>query len=214
MRELGYPPGWLREAEISQSGMALYVAQDESLPDHGHEDGEIANEDDKISYDTSKIVEWPGFNVEIPPDFRDETRHYRVPFMTADHSKEAMIKRMEPKEQKGYVRGVMQDTSTTNNEDTEVNDSVEGEQEQEEVEIPQQRELVKQAPLTESKVTSVEETTPICALYSPYQNLPENEKWATNTTDHIMFENLPDSTGKYDSMLEVLKKVRSAKKTS
>ena len=213
MRELGYPPGWLREAEIGHSGISLFVAQNESLPDHGDEDGEITSAEDKIRYDTSKIVEWPGFNVDFPADFRDETRKYGVPFMQDDHSKEAMIRGMEPREQKGYVRGEMQDTSTKKADKNSADSSSIDEPVETEVEkVEEAVKLVDQVPAQPSEVTSVDAGTPICTLYSPFDALPAQEKWTTNTTDHIMFENLPEATGKYDSMLEVLKKVRTHRK--
>ena len=62
-----------------------------------------------------------------------------------------------------------------------------------------------------SKVKHVDDGTPIVQMHSPFTSLPDQDKWTTNTTDHILFENLPDSTGKYDQMVEILKKVRTKK---
>ena len=64
----------------------------------------------------------------------------------------------------------------------------------------------------EVEVLSVDHGTPICTLYSPYPNLPAQPKWATNTTDHIMFENLPESTGKYENIRGILQKIREKSK--
>ena len=62
--------------------MQLFVDQEQSLPDHGDEDGEVVDADDKKQYDISKIQEWPGFNVQLDDDFQnvfsDETERYRV----------------------------------------------------------------------------------------------------------------------------------------
>ncbi len=121
MRELGYPPGWLKEAEISHSNMSLFVSQDETLPDQGDEDGEIADAEDKMQFDTSKLQEWPGFNVDYDTVFRDESDRYRVSPMNPQHGKEAMIEKMSSKEQKGYVRGEMQDTSTKKKDEGNMN---------------------------------------------------------------------------------------------
>jgi zinc finger CCHC domain-containing protein 8 len=63
-------------------------------------------------------------------------------------------------------------------------------------------------------VVTVAEGTPIAASCSPFRALPDRTKWAKDTTDHILFENLPDSTGKWDQMLEVLKRGRSTKRDS
>ena len=67
-------------------------------------------------------------------------------------------------------------------------------------------------PLREIEVLSVDPGTPICTLYSPFPNLPAQSKWATNTTDHIMFENLPESTGKYENIRDIILKIRENKK--
>uniref|UniRef100_A0A673GHN6 Zinc finger CCHC domain-containing protein 8-like n=1 Tax=Sinocyclocheilus rhinocerous TaxID=307959 RepID=A0A673GHN6_9TELE len=62
MRELGYPPGWLKEAEMENSGLMLY---------DGSNDEDENNHSQKISYDVSKLVDFPGFNVSTPPNVRD-----------------------------------------------------------------------------------------------------------------------------------------------
>jgi hypothetical protein len=81
------------------------------------------------------------------------------------------------------------------------------------IEIPPNGTLQELTPLRgECKVVSVDNGTPIVTLYSPYANLPAQPKWATNTTDHIMYENLPESTGKYENIRGILQKVRDSKK--
>ncbi|XP_050174368.1 zinc finger CCHC domain-containing protein 8 isoform X2 [Myiozetetes cayanensis] len=67
MRQLGYPPGWLKEAEMEHSGLALYDgkgegdAEDEECPQHK-----------RITYDVSKLVNYPGFNISTPSGIPDE----------------------------------------------------------------------------------------------------------------------------------------------
>ncbi|NXK32662.1 ZCHC8 protein, partial [Piprites chloris] len=67
MRQLGYPPGWLKEAEMEHSGLALYDgkgdgdAEDEESPQHK-----------RITYDVSKLVNYPGFNISTPSGIPDE----------------------------------------------------------------------------------------------------------------------------------------------
>uniref|UniRef100_A0AAY5K4K6 Zinc finger CCHC domain-containing protein 8 n=1 Tax=Esox lucius TaxID=8010 RepID=A0AAY5K4K6_ESOLU len=65
MRELGYPPGWLKEAEMENSGLTLY-------------DGKVSSEEQtedgngqKISYDVSKLIDFPGFNISAPSSVKD-----------------------------------------------------------------------------------------------------------------------------------------------
>lgn len=50
--------------------------------------------------------------------------------------------------------------------------------------------------------------TPIIK-FSPYDNLPNGENFKVGVSDVINFENLPDSTGKYENMKELIKKVRT-----
>ena len=58
------------------------------------------------------------------------------------------------------------------------------------------------------KVTSVTLGTPVIVT-SPFTHLPSSEKFAKNICDVINFENLPDSTGKYEKMSGLIKKVRT-----
>lgn len=58
-------------------------------------------------------------------------------------------------------------------------------------------------------VKSIDLGTPVLQSTSPYNKLPSSEKFSKNICDVINFENLPDSTGKYEQMTGVLQKVRS-----
>jgi zinc finger CCHC domain-containing protein 8 len=130
-----------------------------------------------------------------------------------------MLTRLRPKAQKGYVRKEMTnsakrmklDESVPSSPTVEIQngdvDSVTGRS----TEIPTDR-TPPRATLREIAVLSVDAGTPICTLYSPFPNLPAQAKWATNTTDHIMFENLPESTGKYENIRGIITKIRENKK--
>ncbi|XP_060739151.1 zinc finger CCHC domain-containing protein 8 [Tachysurus vachellii] len=80
MRELGYPPGWLKEAELENSGLMLY-------------DGKTSGEEDSngpkqnVCYDVSKLVDFPGFNVSAPPNVRDDYRSFGSIPMQPQHLK-------------------------------------------------------------------------------------------------------------------------------
>ncbi|XP_011634594.1 zinc finger CCHC domain-containing protein 8 homolog [Pogonomyrmex barbatus] len=62
---------------------------------------------------------------------------------------------------------------------------------------------------TSDQVKSVYLGTPILPSTSPYNKLPSSEKFSRDICDVINFENLPDSTGKYEQMTGVLQKVRN-----
>ncbi|XP_010366662.1 zinc finger CCHC domain-containing protein 8 isoform X3 [Rhinopithecus roxellana] len=71
MRQLGYPPGWLKEAELENSGLALYDGKDST--DGETEVGEI-QQNKSVTYDLSKLVNYPGFNISTPRGIPDEWR--------------------------------------------------------------------------------------------------------------------------------------------
>lgn len=80
MRQLGYPPGWLKEAEMENSGLALY-------------DGKVSNDvggdaSNRVSYDVSKLVEFPGFNIAASHKMKDEYMQYGSVPMQSNHMKE------------------------------------------------------------------------------------------------------------------------------
>jgi hypothetical protein len=61
-----------------------YVQKDQKIPEASEEDGEISEACDKVQYDFEKLPEWPGFNVEPPENFREESRRFNVPQMQSD----------------------------------------------------------------------------------------------------------------------------------
>ncbi|KAM0733128.1 Zinc finger CCHC domain-containing protein 8-like protein [Formica fusca] len=61
----------------------------------------------------------------------------------------------------------------------------------------------------QSSVKSVHLGTPILPSTSPYNKLPSSEKFSKDICDVINFENLPDSTGKYEQISGVIQKVRN-----
>ncbi|XP_036209479.1 zinc finger CCHC domain-containing protein 8 isoform X1 [Myotis myotis] len=73
MRQLGYPPGWLKEAELENSGLALYDGKDAA--DGETESGEIQH-NQNVTYDLSKLVNYPGFNISTPKGIPDEWRMF------------------------------------------------------------------------------------------------------------------------------------------
>ena len=107
-----------------------------------------------------------------------------------------MLKSMEGKERKSYVRGEMQDTTTKI------------------VKTPEESKTTSLLPNKIPKVIKEEEGTPIPQMYSEYKSLPTLDKWAVGMVDHIMFENLPDATGHYDRVRDILKKARKDKPES
>ncbi|XP_035514468.1 zinc finger CCHC domain-containing protein 8, partial [Morone saxatilis] len=81
MRQLGYPPGWLKEAEMENSGLTMY---DGNVSNDGNDNPNSQN----ISYDVSKLVDFPGFNVPAPNKIKDEFMHYGSIPMQTSHMKQ------------------------------------------------------------------------------------------------------------------------------
>lgn len=50
--------------------------------------------------------------------------------------------------------------------------------------------------------------TPSLSRHSPFVKLPDYEKFSKDVSAHLPFENLPNSTGTYEKMKNVVKKVR------
>jgi zinc finger CCHC domain-containing protein 8 len=61
---------------------------------------------------------------------------------------------------------------------------------------------------TLGQVKSVDLGTPILQCASPYSCLPSSDKFSHDICDVINFENLPNSTGKYEKMSNLIRKVR------
>ncbi|XP_022372918.1 zinc finger CCHC domain-containing protein 8 isoform X2 [Enhydra lutris kenyoni] len=73
MRQLGYPPGWLKEAELENSGLALYDGKDGA---GGEAEAGEAQQNKSVTYDLSKLVNYPGFNISTPRGIPDEWRMF------------------------------------------------------------------------------------------------------------------------------------------
>lgn len=214
MRDLGYPPGWLRRAEIRASGIQLYHEQGEKMLMAGDEDGEVVEDKDTLEYDIERLVEWPGFNSPLPSEFRDETSKYRAAPLKRVKLLKDMVEEMRPKEQKAYVRGKMQDTSVADTtessqdaimEDVVVQKEIEGREEVCLTSTPSRQ--VSTSSSTNS-VSKTEPGTPICEVYSPFARLPSQVDWAKDMSEHVAFENLPDYTGKWEQMKSLLKRIK------
>ncbi|CAG2251333.1 ZCCHC8 [Mytilus edulis] len=88
MRLLGYPPGWLEEAKKQGSGLMLFDKHGKEVDITGQsmEDGEVNEERvQEPQIDPNKIMDYPGFTVELSEDLVDVSIvysaicDYRVP---------------------------------------------------------------------------------------------------------------------------------------
>ncbi|KFM68460.1 Zinc finger CCHC domain-containing protein 8-like protein, partial [Stegodyphus mimosarum] len=79
MRLLGYPPGWLAEAAVESSGITVYGSDGNVVAEENCEDGEVDSTDIRVQYDPDKLIDFPGFNVPLPPNFVDEFQELGMP---------------------------------------------------------------------------------------------------------------------------------------
>lgn len=68
MRLFGYPQGWLKAAEISDSGISMITGNAETKQTN----------DDSVRYDESKIISFPGFNECPGKDYHDVSIQFSV----------------------------------------------------------------------------------------------------------------------------------------
>ena len=206
----------------------MYVAEGTKLEEYiadvqNGEDGEISFVEDckkDIEYEVDKLIGWQGFNVEPDRNYKEECRFYRAPPLQLDsttprfESLDTMKERLSVHQQKGYVRGEMQNTNVVESSNCQTGSDIE-DTEPPGVSTNENEDEIKTINSPKFKPSTIKTTddgTPIVDTYSPYNELPSSDKWTCFTTDHIFFENLPESTGKYDNMVGILKKCREAKK--
>ncbi|XP_055687886.1 zinc finger CCHC domain-containing protein 8 homolog [Lutzomyia longipalpis] len=261
MRLLGYPPGWLEEAKVSHSGLNLFDSEGRSVRHEDVEDGEV--DEMRAKYNPEKIIDFPGFNVDPPLGYVDESQFHGVPAMMDYHRKEVMFRMFGLEEsQPGYKKKRLGELEASNGdtpppvaldmdieEDSEpsppgvndessqdsrgVREEPEGDSQEaqlspslDELQAAQERLLEAlsanspgnpsspatmerpKTPDNRGKSLSTLPGTPILVPFSPYSHLPDGDRWAKGVSGVIDFENLPDSTGKYEKMKNVLEKVR------
>ncbi|TKC50247.1 hypothetical protein EI555_000740, partial [Monodon monoceros] len=104
MRQLGYPPGWLKEAELETSGLALYDGKDGA--DGETEAGEV-QQNKSVTYDLSKL-EWRMFG-SIPMQACQQkdvfanylTSNFQAPSVRSSSKRSSSLPRpSSPKKQK------------------------------------------------------------------------------------------------------------------
>lgn len=72
----------------------------------------------------------------------------------------------------------------------------------------EEKEKSQESPHVAAKTIDLLLGTPILPAFSPFSTLPSGESFSKGVCDVIAFENLPDSTGKYDQMRSLLSQVR------
>ncbi|PSN33534.1 Zinc finger CCHC domain-containing protein 8 [Blattella germanica] len=184
MRLLGYPPGWMEEAKVSHSGLMLYDSQGKGTVD----EYELHN---------------------CPPQSEEQSKEKMLAELGQNSTK--AYKRRRLTGQSGMSSPRAQSPSLSDLETRKQLLLAELEDGGSSSDTGTQKTPTTPAPTTSNlgKVKSVDLGTPILQSKSPYSRLPNPEKFSVDICDVINFENLPDSTGKYDKMTDLLRKVRT-----
>uniref|UniRef100_A0AAR5Q0F3 PSP proline-rich domain-containing protein n=1 Tax=Dendroctonus ponderosae TaxID=77166 RepID=A0AAR5Q0F3_DENPD len=209
MRIIGYPPGWLEEAKTGDdSELEMFDIEGRHVERAAHRAAP--------SLDPDKIVDYPGFNVPLEKPFRDEYKYYRVAPYSDKFHKKHMIEAFrlqaqqqldmdgDVQKQKASLIAEIQRAAETVPWATEANEPAGA------------AEATEPAGADESARHSVRESvfgTPILKSENSFTRLPAADNFTKGVSAVIDFENLPNSTGKYEQMSDMLKKVRSTMKT-
>ncbi|KAG5894154.1 hypothetical protein JTB14_001850 [Gonioctena quinquepunctata] len=291
MRILGYPPGWLEEAKFVYSNLELFDSEGKNVKLQGSKKNRGLN--------SEKIVDYPGFNMSMDRNMKDEYKQYQVPPYSENYSKKIMLDffakqfctedeenetintkasnenkdekepECKPKhhlliavqekefgvpspsltdleKEKENLLAALDDNSSSNlkseentsevpdqtadpkasgnaeeadvqekdssgsSEKVSVNDTLKID-----VEAAEDSSSSNVSPPLNTSVNCVKTSafgTPILKSNSPFSRLPKADNFMKDVSPVINFENLPDSTGKYEQMTNVLQKVRNTMK--
>ncbi|GFO43104.1 Zinc finger cchc domain-containing protein 8 [Plakobranchus ocellatus] len=231
MRLYGYPPGWLAEAKQVQSGVTIFDKHGRVALITGEclEDGELDEDEEseaKQEYDVNKIIEYPGFTIPVPLGFHDEHAVFKMPPIQQHQLKKTLMSQSSDKSstskkrKRGKDKGEKKDgeakklktsedhPATDEAEDGEIADPVE---DGESGESTKQQEVI--SPLERSASTismSKDFGTPIFTRDN--SSLPDASKFGKDIEEHIPFENLPNATGTFEKMKDLLDLIKKRTK--
>ncbi|XP_017778317.1 PREDICTED: zinc finger CCHC domain-containing protein 8 homolog [Nicrophorus vespilloides] len=232
MRLMGYPPGWLQEAKVAASNMNIYL----DVSKIGKK-----KKQKQETIDPEKVVDYPGFNVPTKQGIFDHYNKYRVPAFSEMCNKNKMIDWFnnkaidEAEDQQSSDMDLDADASQeAASEDstslldlnlqkeqllTQLSESGEIIDESEQKDEDNNEDASKDTSLSvveDEATNSVKASifgTPILKSASAFSRLPCSENFSKEMSPVINFENLPNSTGKYEQMTGVLNKIRKTLKS-
>ncbi|KPM07551.1 PSP domain containing protein [Sarcoptes scabiei] len=238
MRILGYPPDWMKRAQLTSLDVAGQFDQSISKLKN-LEEGEVQNE---LKYNKDSLIQFPGFNCPNPEGVKDDWIILGMPPYQESQELKAAIKKMDFFEPIPYKRTKF-DTSkneTTNesndklsNQKSAIGETVSSPDQtndcDDEIEILENHnedckksnnEAANQDSFDEKVEKSISSIdlqissasisygTPVPKTLKP--KLPSLEKWAVGMNELLHFENLQTSTGAYNAKIKsVLDKIRS-----
>ncbi|KAK9889790.1 hypothetical protein WA026_007167 [Henosepilachna vigintioctopunctata] len=238
MRVLGYPPGWLEEAKIVHSSLSMFNIDGGKVKNNNKEKKKGLDPDKIIDYPGFNTPLAKGFHDDFrkynvnPYSKKLEKHHMLKHFenmceendsetsdMELDDSQEMTNRKageiMEEQTSLPYdsslidlenqKKNIINQLNTSN---SEINQSDDNSQNNDSNSCESGGE--ENEPIISIKESTL--GTPIIKTGSPYMCLPNPDNFSIGVSPVIDFENLPNSTGKYEKMTGVLSKVRSTMK--
>lgn len=227
MRALGYPPGWLKKAVVDTSDI-FFTDKESDSKKRKHPSN------DEVQYDHSKLIEYPGFNAPMPKGCIDYHYYVNMPAMLEhqqlEYAKKHMnfFKPLQPKKIKTSSSAVDSSNSfdesnngsptainSTPNTSMTRNDSLEDENSNG---TSANSTKAKSESNISTHSTSLTEGIKLVSKGSPMPKPVERaplEKFSEGVVgDLLYFENIPSSTGKFDTIRGLLNTIRRSKSES
>ncbi|GFS27989.1 zinc finger CCHC domain-containing protein 8 [Elysia marginata] len=230
MRLYGYPPGWLADAKQVQSGVTIFDKHGRVALITGEclEDGELDEDEEaesKTEYDVNKIIEYPGFTIPVPLGFQDEHATFKMPpiqqhqlkktLMSQSSEKSTTRKRKRAKESDDKDVKKMKTNDDVNGKTENDGEADPAEVEEGEVAVEKsagESSASEQMNLSSSTISiSRDFSTPIFTRQK--SNLPDASKFGKDIEEHIPFENLPNATGTFEKMKDILDLIKKRKQS-
>lgn len=222
-RKFGYPPGWLDEALVRESGVQVRDQEEGEVSEliiHSNIESRVVK-----GLDSSKIIEYPGFNIQMPEGIRDDfggdierltPKFYKNRFIET-YCNRNKIEKMNF----GKKRKPSEDATKTEDEAKKVKIE-EGEtvkMEADENGTVEEFSIIDEIdvePKTEPETDFVagwearEEMETEKTEGVSNKGLPCRNKWSTGIVafDHDAYQPQPTQTGAYSKLKDALKKIR------
>lgn len=187
MRALGYPPGWLKKAIVDTSD----IFDTDPTSDDVATEGSRKRKDppsEEIQYDHSKLIEYPGFNAPLPENCVDYHYYVNMPAMLEYQQLEYAKQHMSAFKPAQIPKRIKKTDSSTNNDSSQSSDD----------------RPVSPLIVDEIKLISKGSPMPKCVERAPLEKFSEGL-----SSELLFFENLPTTTGKFDSIRGLLNTMKS-----
>lgn len=218
MRAIGYPPGWLKKAVVESCDI---FESDELDADAGSKKRKQPSEE--ISYDHSKLIEYPGFNAPMPADCYDYHYYLNMPAMLEHQQLEYAKKHMNAFKPAQIPKRIRKDPTAD-----ESSDSLNKNASSSAIDISTND---IESPDEDTSSSSDDKKTALKRNNTSSISLPEEiklvskgspmpkpvaraslEKFSEGVVGELLyFENLPTSTGKFSSIRGLLNNIRRSK---